>query len=378
MRILAIDHNAVFRSYRPRYAALAAMDDSAVTVGAPSSQTFGATHRLEPKQEDEPFELVRLPTVGGFKSHRGLYCPLALRSFLKRDADLLFVDSEPESFAVAECLALGGRRKKLAISTWGNINFAATRFPYRLHRLHRAAYRHALRSADGILCYSHEAPDILRANGYRGAIAQIDWGVDVARFRPRDSGPLRESLGLRGFVVGYSGRLVEEKGVMDLVEAAAGLADPKSLLIAGDGPMRAALVQRAADLSLHTVFAGPVPQASMPDRLNCMDVLVLPSRTTPVWKEQFGKVLIEAMACGVPSVGSSSGEIPRVIGDGALVFPEGDVPALRSILVRLQADRKGHGILSNSARRRAETVFSWPVVALRMREIFAEVLGHAA
>ena len=67
----------------------------------------------------------------------------------------------------------------------------------------------------------------------------------------------------------------------------------------------------------------------MPALYREMDVLVLPSRTTPTWAEQFGKVLCEALLCGTPVIGSSSGEIPWVVTTtgGGLVYPEGDTPA---------------------------------------------------
>ena len=69
-----------------------------------------------------------------------------------------------------------------------------------------------------------------------------------------------------------------------------------------------------------------------------LDVLVLPSRTTPTWKEQFGRVIVEALWCGVPVVGSDSGEIPWLIGltGGGLMFPEGDHAALAGGSTRLR------------------------------------------
>jgi glycosyltransferase involved in cell wall biosynthesis len=77
----------------------------------------------------------------------------------------------------------------------------------------------------------------------------------------------------------------------------------------------------------------------VPGFLREIDVLVLPSRTTATWREQFGRVLIEAMATGTPVVGSSSGSIPSVIGDAGVVFPEGDHSALAVLIERLLGDR---------------------------------------
>src|SRR5260221_14335510 len=79
-----------------------------------------------------------------------------------------------------------------------------------------------------------------------------------------------------------------------------------------------------------------MPPARLAAQFCQIDALVLRSLTTPVWKEQFGRVLTEAMACGVPVVGSSSGAIPEVIGEAGLIFPEGDAAALAGCLAKLQ------------------------------------------
>ena len=81
------------------------------------------------------------------------------------------------------------------------------------------------------------------------------------------------------------------------------------------------------------------------------DVLVGPSLTTPRWKEQFGRMLVEAMACGVPVIGSDSGEIPHVIGDAGIVVPEGDRVALCAAIARLR-DLRGRPLRSQRAARR--------------------------
>ena len=107
------------------------------------------------------------------------------------------------------------------------------------------------------------------------------------------------------------------------------------MVIAGTGPEQVALKDLAQRLGLldKVTFLGKVSSTAMPAVYASMDVLALPSRTTTTWKEQFGRVLIEAMACRVPVIGSDSGEIPNVIGDGGLVFPEDDAAALADLLI---------------------------------------------
>ncbi|MFQ3664330.1 MAG: glycosyltransferase, partial [Chloroflexaceae bacterium] len=96
-----------------------------------------------------------------------------------------------------------------------------------------------------------------------------------------------------------------------------------------------------------------------------------PSRTTPTWKEQFGRVLIEAMSCGVPVIGSSSGEIPHVIGEGGLTYPEGDVSALSAAIARLVADPAARRELACRGRERVLAHFTQAAIARRHVEVYA-------
>src|SRR5204862_1301969 len=97
---------------------------------------------------------------------------------------------------------------------------------------------------------------------------------------------------------------------------------------------------RAAQLGIaeRITWEPSVTSMLVPERLRTFSVLVQPSLTRRNWKEQFGRAVMEAMACGVPVIGSSSGEIPHVLGDAGLVVPEGDAVALRDAIARLLAD----------------------------------------
>jgi glycosyltransferase involved in cell wall biosynthesis len=113
---------------------------------------------------------------------------------------------------------------------------------------------------------------------------------------------------------------------------------------------------------------------AMPRFYNGLHVLVLPSRTMPNWKEQFGRVLIEAMACGVPVVGSSSGESPHIVGEGGLVFPEGDVSALRAALQRLRADPLLRASLAEAGRQRVLQHYTQSRIAAETVAVYRELM----
>ncbi len=187
--------------------------------------------------------------------------------------------------------------------------------------------------------------------------------------------PVGERTTGRTFRVGYAGRLVEEKGLDVLVAAVRRLGAGTELVVAGDGPLRGWLETEdlaGAKLDLRN----GLDHSAMAEAYASMDVLVLPSRTTETWTEQFGRVLVEALWCGVPVVGSDSGEIPWVIRTtgGGCVVPEGDAGALASVLAELRDDPGRRRALAEHGRRVVEETFSVPAVT----GVFDGVLREAA
>jgi glycosyltransferase involved in cell wall biosynthesis len=172
------------------------------------------------------------------------------------------------------------------------------------------------------------------------------------------------------FAVGYAGRLVREKGVLDLVEATRGM-EHVDVLIAGDGPLAAAL--RAEP---QVKVLGWVPRPQMGAYWAQLDALVLPSLTLPNKSaEQFGRVLVEAMAAGVPVIGSTAGAIPDTIGDAGIVYEEGDVTALREALDSLRHDPARRAELRQRGLRRVRDCYSNDVVMSRTVRFYEEVLA---
>jgi glycosyltransferase involved in cell wall biosynthesis len=168
---------------------------------------------------------------------------------------------------------------------------------------------------------------------------------------------------VRPFTVGFAGRFVPEKGVDDLVRAVSAIPEARARLV-GNGPLVDDLRRQAAGGAAIEVISD-TDHGHMDDAYAGFDVLVLPSRTTPTWVEQFGRVLVEALSCGVPVVGSSSGEIPWVVEStgGGVVFPEGDVDALRRVLVALRDDPERRARLGAAGRAAVQARFSVPAVA---------------
>jgi glycosyltransferase involved in cell wall biosynthesis len=176
--------------------------------------------------------------------------------------------------------------------------------------------------------------------------------------------------------IGYIGRLVPEKGVDTLLEALAqNRGERWHLVLAGEGPERERLEQRAAALRLASRirWAGALPPDQVTRLWPELDVLVLPSKTTPQWSEPVAHVLVEAMAHEVAVVGSDSGVIPEVIGNGGVVFPAGDAAALAQSLRRIGQESERRGLIQ-TARARTMQRFSDDAIAERTIAFWREIV----
>jgi len=230
-----------------------------------------------------------------------------------------------------------------------------------------------LRKVDYAIAGTQSAADVWRSKGYTGAMRVIpQFGVDMTLFKPAEKRPNRP------FTIGYAGRLVEEKGIHLLIDAAAQLQGNWRLRILGGGPLLEFLRTRAGQHHIaHRVqFDSYIPSTEMPEYYPQLDVLVLPSLTRPNWKEQFGRVLVEAMASGVVVVGSDSGAIPEVIGDAGVVVPENNVRALADALQRLRDDHALRAHLALMGLDRVEAHFTNAQVAAETVDVYREMMSR--
>ena len=213
---------------------------------------------------------------------------------------------------------------RLVLTVWETIPFRDT---FRAFR-GRAYRRAALDSADLFLAATERARRCLLVEGADAARIEVAYpGVDVERFRSAQAVPGD------GHLVVSPGRLVWEKGHYDVIRALSTLEQPPRLLIVGAGPERSRLLRYAAELGLaDKVEIRSVPYSEMPSVFAAASCVVLGSLSVPVWEEQFGMVLAEAMAAGAPVLASSSGAIPEVVGESAQLFAPGDWVELARLL----------------------------------------------
>jgi glycosyltransferase involved in cell wall biosynthesis len=354
-------------SYQRKLEELARLPDMELTVVVPPYwRDERGVIRLE-RAHTDGYELVVEPLVFNGHFHVHFYPRLA-RQFQRIQPDVVHIDEEPYNLATAQAMWLARKfEARPLFFTWQNI---LRRYPPPFSWIEQ----YNLRRAAFAIAGNADAVTVLRSKGYNGSARVIpQFGVDPELFSPGDAEKTGET-----FNVGYVGRLVMEKGVNDLLHALAGLSGPWQLSIVGSGPLRQSLETEARALNVEdrVSFEEQISSLQIPAHLRRLDVLVLPSRTRPNWKEQFGRVLVEAMSCGIAVIGSDCGEIPRVIGEAGLVFPEGDVEALRDCLARLRGDPALRAELGRRGRARVLAHYTQAQVAAQTYAVYREILGH--
>jgi glycosyltransferase involved in cell wall biosynthesis len=359
MRAAVISHTYVEPKNRGKLEALARAN-VAVTAYVPAQwhesalrNRWHVTH-----QQHANLEIIPVPVRRLLGTPAAAWWNLSiLREHLSRGRhELLHIEEEPWSLVARSALAVARKhRVPSVIFTWQNLPGLP---PWPLS----VVVRRTLRLASGWIAGNEAAAGLLRAlEPDKPLVTLPQLGVDVPARRQTETnvdGPLR---------VAYVGRLVGEKGVTDLLAALRGTAQPWTLTVVGNGPERERLEAQTRQLPhpSRVLFRGSIPHGDVEQLWSSLDVLVLPSRTTPQWAEQFGHVLIEAMAHGVAVIGSSSGAIPDVIGDAGVVFREGDVAELRHALSQLREDRQLLGELRRHGRARAVSHFSNEAIGQR-------------
>ena len=277
--------------------------------------------------------LVPTPVLGAGSVPLHVYRAPLERVVERERPDAIYVHNEPYALATAQAFLAARAARGVSIGFYSAQNLVK-RYPWPFSALERAVYARA----DYALPVSEAVLGVLREKGYRGAATVLPLSVSTDLYRARESAGPRRSL-----TVGYVGRLSHEKGVDVLLDALAALPAARvHAVVVGDGPARGELVRRAARLRLddRVTWTGYVSHEEMPRVYGDLDVLVVPSKTVPSWKEQFGRVVIEALAAGVPVITSDSGELPRLVATtaGGWVVPEGQPAALADTLRALLDD----------------------------------------
>jgi len=339
MKLLIISHPCITPINQQFYAEVELHTDWDLTIVVPSNWKNEYGHKLSP--ERWPGYQGRLLNIPVWKSsniplhmYRSFFIPLLQK--LKPDA--IYVHHEPFAVATAQVYLANRLSLRRPIGFYSAQNVLKS-YPPPFRQTERAVFQ----DSHFAFPISHSVEQVLHQKGCQENTTVLPLGINPNVYFPH---PQAQEIadGLRTtqkeILIGYLGRISEEKGLKTLLYALRQIQTlPWRLIVVGSGPYEASFDEIAQNLQLtqRVNRLGFIPHQEAPLYLSAFDLLVLPSETRPNWKEQFGRVIIEAIACGTPVVGSDSGEIPYLIQatGGGLTFPEGQPEALAKQLQQL-------------------------------------------
>jgi glycosyltransferase involved in cell wall biosynthesis len=373
LRILFISHAYVVGVNQGKLAAIAQLEGVEVGLLAPSNWQALEWNRSLPLERPYPsIQIYSAPVMFTGKVGAHFYAPWAIWRVLQDfKPDTIQVEAEVFSLCAFE-VAMFARMTGTPLVVFGWEN-QLRQLPW----ARRQTCQFVLDTARAIIPGNQDGADIMKEWGYRGRLEVMpQMGVDPTFFAPP---PLAAATAT--VRIGFLGRFAHIKGIDLLLTAVAKLRDrgiDSQVILCGSGSEEAALRQLAADLHIadRIVWRGAVPHDRAPAELSQFDVLVLPSRSTATWKEQFGHVLIEAMSMGIPVIGSNSGEIPHVIGRDDLVFPEEDAAALTEILARAVGDAQWRQEAGHYGLNRVHQLYTHDRIATRSIGLWQSILDR--
>ena len=343
-----------------------------------------AISSLFPLENKFPFPVIKLLSLADVQKVKFFNLPLKfLSNRVLGDAQILFGiekyakkfdifhSADPHYYYTYQLAKLKKAQKirRLIITSWETIPFNNEKTLAK-----RKIKYFSLTWADLFLCYTERAKRVLVQEGVEELkIKVIKLGVNVNRFKP----PLKKQN--QSLTILFVGRLVEEKGILDLLEAfinlkKQGFKDIK-LEIVGRGVLEKEIKRKIKLIGLSDkVKMTNKSYNDMPLIYQNADIFVLPSKKTKTWEEQYGMVLIEAMASGLPIIASKSGAIPEIISSSGLYFNEGNVNSLTKQLINLIANKNLRKKLGKMGRDRAKKIFDCRKTARKIEEIYRELV----
>lgn len=326
--------------------------------------------------EPQPAELCRLEAVPAYWTRRIhlMHYGRRLRHLLSGPWDLVHCWEEPFVVAGGQVGWWTPKRTALVYATFQNL-------PKRYPPPFAWIERYAMRRAAGWISFGHTIDATLSGrNLYANRPRRIiPLGVDLELFRPDRQARVQTHRKLDWTepgppVAGFLGRFVREKGLELLMRVLDRVASPWRALFVGVGPMEDTLRNWGNRHGDRVRVVTGVQHRDVPAYLNAMDVLCAPSQTTSAWREQLGRMLIEAFACGIPVIGSDSGEIPHVVDSAGVVVGEKDEPAWTGALSEVLDSPARRAELRRRGLDRARMVYAWPVVARQHLEFFSDLV----
>jgi glycosyltransferase involved in cell wall biosynthesis len=365
VRALVISTDAIDPAQRGKLRALEGMG-CAVALAIPADWPPGA-----PKAEfgsDGGIKVAPVQVRGGDDPATLRWRGGGLGRFLTEfRPDIIQVEGEPWWPLVARSLRMAEKLKIPAVLA------ASSSVPVSLGFAERLRRNRSIRSARGFIGINRLALELLQREraGLLSAVIPLH-GVSVpVQGRPRGT--------RRSFDIGFIGRLVPERGLDLLIRATARLRGDWSLTVVGTGPMQQELEALAEKVGIgsRVRWLGGMPRSWLESVWPTLDCVVLPARTTQRWVEPVGQALLDAMAQGLPVIGTESGVLPEIIGDAGIVVGEDDPDVLGLALERLQTMPDEQARLGTAGRRRVMSEYVDDAIARRTLAFWRQVTGAA-
>jgi glycosyltransferase involved in cell wall biosynthesis len=372
-RLLTIGHSYVVALNRRISHEIAAVGKDAWDVTCVTPKYFHGLNDIRPQQfkmeNDETLKVISVPAYFTNSAHCFFY-DWRIKDIFNEGWDLIYCWEEPYVVAGFQLGCMASRGTPIIYHTLQNI-YKSYIFPFNLIE------RYSVNKANGFICCGQTVKNNLQNRpGYQCKPLQtIPLGVDVELFNPnpvfRDKVLSELNWSHQGpLVVGFLGRFTEEKGVRLLMNAIDRMQVPCRFLWVGTGSLESDIRKWAKKKGDRVRIVTNAVHADVPKYLNVMDILCAPSQTVPHWREQFGRMIIEAFSCGVPVIGSDSGEISYVIGDAGVIVGEKDEDAWVRALEKLLSDHQLRADFSQRGRKMAEEKYSWKIVARQYLNFF--------
>ena len=373
-RILSIGHSYCVALNRrlAHEMARAGGDEWEVTAVAPSffHGDFGAI--ACERFAEELCGLEAIPAYWTSRIHLFVY-GRQLRELVRQNCDLVHCWEEPYIMAAAQIAWWTPRDVPLVFWTMQNLD---KRYPPPFSQIENYCFDRCA----GWFGSGRLVVEAMRSRGHGAKPHRLmPIGVDVDLFRPDAAARkvTRIRLGWNSsnpLVVGFVGRFIEGKGLGLMMRTLDRIGEQWRALFIGGGPLEAALRAWASRYDDRVRIVTDVAHDQVPAYLNAIDLLCAPSQTTPRWREQFGRMVVEAFACGVPVISSDSGELPYVVGDAGVIVGERDEDAWVRAISELIDNRSARVDRSRQGIERARSTYAWSIVAHNHLEFFSQLL----
>lgn len=367
MRAVILSHRAADPARRSRYHALAALGWQ-IWVAVPHQWHPG--NRSDPFttdfHEDGALHIVPIHVRGSLPGDVPARWNSRTLSRLFRDIrpDLVQIEEEPQTQVAAVATALAHRLKIPTIAVTEEAGTAKLTIMQR-----RYAQQTIAGAAGAISTNAVAARHLSDHSGPQAIIPLVGITPPLQAVEPSEG----------TFVIGFTGRLVPERGLDVLFEACRQVHGDWSLTVVGSGPEQETLEALAERLgiSARVSWRGGVPADQWADLWPTLHCLAIPSRASTDWQDRGGPHLLEAMSHGIPVVVSDSGALPDIVGPAGLTIPAEDPEAMAGALRDLQQSHDRRASLAKAARQRALEEFTDDAIARRTVDLWHRAIGRS-